>query len=180
MIKFNYKACLILFAVICGVFFLFSGFGLQKENNKGVNLTVKPKPLSQMIESIRKSGRMFEEKRIVNVNSSVQQRALLNTYLNSFTSLRLDKTKLQNLLNEKNENISFVIPINSRETMELELYKVNILTDDYKTGSLSGSGAVTYTDYTPGVYYRGIIKGDNESFASLSVFNDFVMAKRLN
>ena len=48
--------------------------------------------------------------------------------------------------------------------------------DDFKAGTLSGNGTVSYVNYTPGLYYRGIIKGDNGSFASLSVFNDFVMA----
>lgn len=33
--------------------------------------------------------------------------------------------------------------------MELELTRVNVLTDDFKSGTLSGNGMVTYTDYTP-------------------------------
>ena len=64
--------------------------------------------------------------------------------------------------------------------MELELTKSEILTPDFKAGILTGNGTVQYVNYEPGLYYRGIIKGDNESFASLSVFNDFVMVVASN
>lgn len=84
------------------------------------------------------------------------------------------------MLNSKTENISFAIPVNGNENMVLELFRVNVLSDDFKAGTLSGNGTINNVDYTPGLYYRGIIKGDNESFASLSIFDDFVMAVASN
>jgi len=80
------------------------------------------------------------------------------------------------LLNSRDENISFDIPTGTGSVMTLELFRGEVTTDDFKAGTLSGQGTVNYVNYTPGLHYRGIVKGDNSSFASVSIFDNFVMA----
>jgi hypothetical protein len=54
--------------------------------------------------------------------------------------------------------------------MTVELVKNNILTTDFQVETDKGTKA-----YTPGVYYQGIIKGDNTSVVAFSFFdNDIV------
>ncbi|MBE2217548.1 MAG: T9SS type A sorting domain-containing protein [Ignavibacteria bacterium] len=177
-----YSKLHVITSTVCLMLFVFgftagSGYSVQASEKNPVNAKIKP--LASMINSIKSSGKLFKPSELFNVNASRETSSFLSGYLSNFTSLKLDAAAKELLLSRRPENIVFRIP-NGSGFMELELTRVNVLTDDFKSGSLSGNGTVTYTDYTPGVYYRGIIKGDNGSFASLSVFSDFVMAVASN
>lgn len=138
--------------------------------------TSQIKPLAAKINSIKNSGKTFSSKELFSLSNSQQMNSLLTNYLRSYTSLKLNEAQRDRLLNSRDENISFNIPKANGSVMTLELTRVNVTTDNFKAGTLSGSGNVNYVNYTPGLHYRGILKGDNSSFASLSIFNDFVMA----
>lgn len=159
---------------------LMYGFGMTKEQSavqsetqKG---TEKIKPLAAKINSIKSSGKSFSAKEIFSISSNRGVNSVLSAHLRNFTSLVLNEESRDRLLNSRDENIQFNIPTGDGKVMSLELTRVNVTTSDFKAGTLSGYGTVNYIEYTPGLYYRGIIKGDNESFASLSIFSDFVMA----
>ncbi len=174
-----YRKLPFLAAAVCFVLFLY-GF-----NNSNVIIPEVPhvgkttpeiKPLAAKINAIKNSGKTFPSKELFSLSNSQQMNSLLTNYLRSYTSLKLNESQRDRLLSSREENITFNIPTGNGSVMLLELTKINITTDDFTAGTLSGSGTVNYVNYTPGLYYRGIIKGDNESFASLSIFNDFVMA----
>lgn len=166
-------------AAVCLILF-FYGFNNSNDVIPKVsqpdNSTSQIKPLAAKINSIKNSGKTFNEKNIFNLNTAQSLSSVLNSYLRSYTTLKLDAALRDRLLSTRDENITFNIPTGNGSVMSLELFRVDITTGDFKAGTLSGSGSVNYVNYTPGLYYRGIIKGDNGSFASLSVFNDFVMA----
>jgi hypothetical protein len=168
----------LVFSII--VVFLIFGFQSPAENNAPVLNKKNTCVLGNKINEIKNSGKVFSDKKLFSINTDNDTRASLNMYLREFTFLRLDIQKRNQLMNSKPENINFIIPLGGHKTMELELFKCDILTGDFKTGTLHGGGLVSYVNYEPGIYYRGIIKGDNESFASLSVFDDFVMAVASN
>jgi len=177
-----YSKLFVIASTVCLMLFVFgftagSGYSVQASEKNPVNAKIKP--LASMINSIKSSGKLFKPSELFNVNASRETSSFLSGYLRNFTSLKIDAAAKEQLLSRRPESIVFRIP-NGSSIMELELTRVNVLTDDFKSGSLSGNGTVTYSNYTPGVYYRGIIKGDNESFASLSVFSDFVMAVASN
>src|SRR4030095_4772966 len=100
--------------------------------------------------------------------------AALNSFVSGATVLNIDKSALRNISTAKPELISLLIPDSKGKETELELVKVNIFSGDLKVRTLGRDGA-HYINYTPGLYYRGIIKGDNNSFVSLSVFENNVM-----
>lgn len=163
----------------CLVMFIYGFHSETKVSTPGkseLNSSVGIKPLASKINAIKNSGKVFSAKDLFNISSSQAMNSLLTGYLRSFTSLKLNDAAKERLLNSREENITFNIPTGNQTVIALELTRVNVTTDDFKSGALSGNGTVNYVNYTPGLYYRGIIKGDNESFASLSVFNDFVMA----
>lgn len=87
------------------------------------------------------------------------------------TALLVDEQKLQQVFQQKNAAITLSIPTASGKLIELDLVKVNIATTDFKVTTQNLSN----TNYEQGVYYRGIIKGDFNSVAAVSVFNDDIM-----
>ena len=166
-------------AAVCLVLFLY-GFNNSPEAHKDITSPVSTasqiKPLAAKIQQLKNSGKVFAAKELFSLNSSAQVNTVLGRYLNSFTSLKLDAAMRNRLLNSRDENISFDIPTGTGSVMTLELFRAEVTTDDFKAGTLSGQGTVNYVSYVPGLHYRGIVKGDNSSFASLSIFDNFVMA----
>ncbi|MCI0474349.1 MAG: hypothetical protein L0Y76_12275, partial [Ignavibacteria bacterium] len=152
----------------------FGGEQINYKTPSGIQNGIKP--LASAINSVKNSGKAFPEKKLFTVSDNPQTLSLLNGYLKSYTALNIDNASKDRLLKSREENIMLEIPVSSGKKIELELMRVNVTENNFKTGTLSGNGTVTYVDYTPGLYYRGIIKGDNSSFASFSIFDDFVMA----
>lgn len=168
-------------ALMMSAFFVFIIYGTMLDGQQ-TDLSGKTeiqnsiKPLASKINSLKNSGRAFSDKKLFTVSDSPQLVSLLNGYLRNYSALKLDSKSRDMLLKSRDENIVLEIPALSGKTMKLELTRVSVIENDFKAGTISGNGSVSQFDYKPGLYYRGIIKGDNESFASLSVFSDFVMA----
>ncbi|MEQ8706668.1 MAG: M12 family metallo-peptidase [Phaeodactylibacter sp.] len=79
---------------------------------------------------------------------------------------------VQQLHAEQPDQITFALPSTHRNQLEIELVKVNLFTDDFQVTD-SQTEAPAEVDY--GVHYRGVIKGEETSVASLSVFEDGMM-----
>lgn len=88
--------------------------------------------------------------------------------LNKFTSLTLDSMQLSSFMNVAAGGIEMDLPYEN-STITVELVKVNLLTADFKvlTDKSNGSGV----PYKPGLFYRGIVKGDDNSLVSFSFFD---------
>lgn len=85
------------------------------------------------------------------------------------TVMQLKPAELQTIVNEKPEALELTFPFEGAD-ITVELVRNNIFTNDFKVGTDKGDKA-----YTPGVYYQGIIKGDNRSVVAFSFFdNDIV------
>ena len=140
------------------------------------DLTHNPKPLAQKINSLKISAKNFNNTEIFKMGTATVNKPALTGYLNNSISFTLDPVKRDELLRSKPEQVTFKIPSGHGRFIELEMYKVKVTAEDFKSGELTGNGTVRYTNYEPGLYYRGIVKGDESSFASVSIFTDFVMA----
>jgi hypothetical protein len=79
---------------------------------------------------------------------------------------------VQRLHAEQPEQITFALPSTHRTELEVELVRVDLFTDDFQVTD-SQTEAPADVDY--GVHYRGIVKGETGSVASLSVFEDGLM-----
>lgn len=89
-------------------------------------------------------------------------------------NIKIDKAKLSLLLNNKSKNITLQIPLDANKNMNIELQEVELLTKDFKTKSVNADG-VRLENYKGGIYYRGIVSGEPNSIAAISVFENLVM-----
>ncbi|WP_294307159.1 M12 family metallo-peptidase [uncultured Chryseobacterium sp.] len=87
------------------------------------------------------------------------------------TVLRLHPESLKKMLQEKPDFIEFSFPFKTDSTVTLELYRYQPFSAGFRL-ILDGSETLPYTS---GLYYRGIIKGNNRSVAAFSFFRDQVM-----
>jgi len=92
--------------------------------------------------------------------------------ISNYTNVSLKKDILRQIVSEKNQALELTLPFNNT-MVKLLLLKVDVLAEGFVTySSESGDQPV---NYSPGVFYRGIIDGDNNSLVALSFFNDEVI-----
>lgn len=90
--------------------------------------------------------------------------------LSNYTAARLNLAALQTVVEERPYAVKIEIPYNN-ETITVDLFQKDITTADFKVRTEQGY----YTDYLKGLYYRGIIAGDNASLVTFSFFADKVI-----
>ncbi len=86
--------------------------------------------------------------------------------------LEINNNTLASLLVDNPTMIEISLPVNNHETITLLLGKVEVTAPDFIV-SAKGNESKSL-NYTQGIHYRGIIKGDNQSIASMSFFNNEV------
>lgn len=158
---------------LCVMSFVAIGF---KDNsvteNANTNAPVKTyKKVYDIIAEKKNNNNTFSPVSLFKYDPAGQRDAALNNFVSSSATLKLQKNAVSSILRSAPENIEFSVPVSETESMVLELTKVQILTEDFHV--MDGEGSIL--PYTPGVYYRGIIKGDNKSLASLSINETMVM-----
>jgi hypothetical protein len=88
--------------------------------------------------------------------------------------LKIDYAHVAEFMKAKHSAISLVVPAENGGTYTIELGKYDILANDFEVHAVGENGKDTKVDYTPGLYYRGIVKGIQGSVASFSFFNNEV------
>ena len=84
--------------------------------------------------------------------------------------LNLDKKQLRNLISEKPEALEMDFPFENRQ-LTVEMVRVDIYSPEFK----AETNKRQITNYKKGVFYRGIIKGDNTSVVAFSFFDNDVV-----
>lgn len=125
--------------------------------------------LAQFIES----KKQIEDFRQVDMFTPVTYEPLFNT-VKTGVAFTIDILELQQIMADKNATLTLKLPALNGKVYELELARVNLFAGNFKLTSY-GNIKGEEVDYTPGLYYRGIIKGDDGSFAAVSFFNDGLM-----
>ena len=151
-------------AVVCiTILFVLGHFSLHAKTIKGKDL----------VQERRAAGKKFEDTELFDL--AIENKSLEGQYdktLSNYEIFTLDIEKLQELAFDGAEQITLSLPSESKNTMKLELVKVNILGANFQVMESATGKATTYT---PGAYYRGIIEGKSNSFAAFSFFEDEVM-----
>ncbi len=83
------------------------------------------------------------------------------------TMVSLKSAQLAQLFAEKKEYIEVAIPYQGN-TLQVQLYKVDV----FSQGFHADTDQSKFVNYQPGIYYRGILKGDLQSLAAFSFFNN--------
>ncbi len=94
-------------------------------------------------------------------------------YVSTGTILTLDNTELQRLMKASPQTISLKLPDDLGQT--LELYQAEVFTPDFKV--IATDGRILTSDDLAGemLFYRGIIKGDENSIVSVSLMKDEIL-----
>lgn len=125
--------------------------------------------MSKQIQRAHDNGVQFESVELFSKAPAYSAQTQLNSFVKQASILKIDAELLSASRTNKNEAISMPITLPDGKQYELELVKVDVLTDDFiLTASASGNTPLTHT---PPVCYRGIIKGKENSMAALSLDN---------
>ena len=140
--------------------------------------------IKQITPTVKKVNDVIREKKMsynftdVNVfefNKNTGQNDNTSSFVNKATILKLNTSKLKDLIRLNKENIEFRIPLTENENTVLELTRTQPESDDFKLIEKSGNGDKV-VPYTQGLHYNGLIKGNENSLASLSIFENMVIA----
>ena len=107
-------------------------------------------------------------------SSTVQARsAILAGFCQDCSVISLDKTSLERMNAQRADHLSLQLPRYAGEKIELELYQVDLFAAGFQVET--SNGTFVEIDENAGLHYRGIIKGDPQSVASVSIFEDEIM-----
>lgn len=166
----TYKLSYFLPVVLIALIFVFSAFD-TKENKITVQPAVDQNHTNKAAELVnaRKNGQNFEKINLFkrNTNSS---RPVSNAVSKS-SVLNINKDMLSRINSSKPENLVLDVPYVNGTEVSLELVRVNIVPENFTIKTSSGSS----TPYNGGVFYQGIIKGDETSIAAISIFDNDVI-----
>lgn len=136
-------------------------------NNIAAQSSEIVKPVARQIAE-SKLKKEFSKVEIFNpFNPSTERVMQTDVFATNITFTTVDAGVLESLYNEKKDAIALSIPYRD-EVLELELIQVHILSAGFKVTSALGGDE----PYTPGLYYRGIIKDDPNSIVAISIFNN--------
>ncbi|MBU4537953.1 MAG: M12 family metallo-peptidase [Weeksellaceae bacterium] len=127
------------------------------------------KPIAEKVKNSHTANKTFVKYSPFTVDPSAQKQALYKAAADDITVMKLNSTELQRINSERPEALEMNFPFEGKN-ITVELVKNNFFTQDFKLNTDKG-----YINYTPGVYYQGIVKGDNESLVAISFFNDDVV-----
>ncbi|MGH1517361.1 M12 family metallo-peptidase [Chryseobacterium sp. JK1] len=136
-----------------------------------VGFSQQLKPIAQKILQYHNDKTELKSYHLFEVNTSPDKLAEYRRAATDITVMSLKTAELKKLTKEKPDFLEITIPLDGGKQITLEMYKHNILTNDFKV--VTDKGQVV--EYTPGVYYQGIVKGDNTSIVAFSFFNNDVI-----
>ncbi|MEN9335376.1 MAG: hypothetical protein RLZZ500_363 [Bacteroidota bacterium] len=122
------------------------------------------------IKALQNSGSRFFPYTVLTELKEVKNTAV-ETVLTRPTYAQLNSQALLEIYTQRPENIEVTVPFEGLD-LTVQLYRVNPFAEGFHVDTDKSKNVA----YTPGVYYRGIIKGDYESVASFNFFEDAVNA----
>ena len=127
------------------------------------------KPVAEKVRNRHDSGVDFKKIQLFDQDLAPQKIAMYENAVKDVTVLTLKKNELRRIVSEKPVALELEIPFEG-SILTVELVKHNIFADGFKVNTDKG-----YVAYTPGVYYQGIVKGDDKSVVAFSFFEDDVV-----
>ena len=124
------------------------------------------RPIAQKVQNAADAKKSFVRYDLFTEDLSPLKKAQYNKAAEGVTVLNIQQAEIQRLISERPDAMEISFPFEG-ETIQLELVKSEIFTHDFKVKTDKG-----YANYSPGVYYHGIVKGDYESVAAFSFFQE--------
>ncbi|MBK8565196.1 MAG: T9SS type A sorting domain-containing protein [Saprospiraceae bacterium] len=129
-------------------------------------------PLSQKLREAKASKQVFSKPSLFSFGGQAKSSGKFSDILDEGQLLTLDLGNLKALYITGPEALEIELPTGTSKPLKLELVKHQLLTEDF---TLLTSGSNQPMPYQPGVYYRGVVNGDANSFAAISIFEDEII-----
>ncbi|EJL67520.1 T9SS type A sorting domain-containing protein [Chryseobacterium populi] len=129
------------------------------------------KPIPQKISEYHDQGESFVRYDLFEINKASGKMAVYKRAATDITVLNINQTELKKIIKDQPHLIEISFPFDGNKQITVELYKNQIFTNDFKVTTSKGQ----IVQYTPGVYYQGIVKGDQNSVVAFSFFNDDIV-----
>lgn len=88
--------------------------------------------------------------------------------------LTIDYGNIATFMGQKNAAINLIIPGINGGMYTIELGRYDFLSNDFQVHAMGAGNSDERVHYTPGLYYRGVVKGFPGSVAAFSFFNNEV------
>ncbi len=138
---------------------LFFAFGFAKDL----------KPIPQKVKKAKEANKNFVKYSPFTVDNSASKTANYEKAAKDITVMQLKSAEIAKIVAERPEAMEMTFPFEGKD-MTVELVKNEIFTHDFKVNTDKG-----YVTYSPGVYYQGIVKGDDKSVVAFSFFENDVI-----
>jgi len=117
---------------------------------------------------------IFEDVNLFTLKKDINIENDLNSFVSNHILLSINKENLNQVLHSRKENINLRIPVTENNFVEIEMTRVSIRTEDFVLKSLSGNKG-KHINIDKGLHYRGMVKGNTDSWAAFSFFENNVM-----
>jgi len=154
------------FIAIACLLFVQNSYAQNANSNIEDEVSDAPNMLWQMVEQA-KNDVVFVQSNIFTLNNSVD----FTNFAEEAIAISVDKQNLYDLSKENNDALRMLIPMANNQSIELELIKSNIEAEDFQVGT-KGIDSRENILYKGGLHYRGIIAGNNQSIAAVSIFEN--------
>ncbi len=121
-------------------------------------------PVQKISDMINESKAMnkFSEVNLFEIQNVPFSKNDISANIKKAVNIKIDKSRLENLINTRSSNLTFKIPVDSKKNMIIELQEVDLLPKDFKATSVTSNG-IKLEPYKKGIYYRGIVNGESNS-----------------
>lgn len=131
------------------------------------------KPLDAFIRHVGESHSFNNVNDIWQVDRTFDKTDMLKNVAKGH-ALTIDYAKVAEFMKKKMTAIDLVIPTEDGGSYTISLARYDYFTNDFEVHAIGKNESDTKFDYTPGLYYSGIVKGMPGSFAAFSFFNNEV------
>lgn len=164
---------LFLVIILIAVFIAAGNSNKHEDPHSFTPVSKKGNKTAQLI-SEKRSYNDFRSVDLFNFVKNVSDGDNSSEFVKNASKLTIRKEKVEEILNSRREDILLRIPVSPGLYTELELTQSSPVTQDFTliTKDAHGSKIIPYEN---GLHYTGIIKGNENSIASISIFNEFIM-----
>lgn len=165
---------------IFGLVFILTFIGGISKNDSGKNSetinssgSTAVKKIAEVISDKRLTSD-FTNIKLFNFEKNITENDNASSFVSKASLMKIKPEITDAILNSHYENILFSIPVTKNTFMELELTQSFPFSDDFTIIEKNGFSN-NVVKCSPGLHYNGIIKGNKNSTASISIFENFVM-----
>ncbi|MBK8442373.1 MAG: PKD domain-containing protein [Sphingobacteriales bacterium] len=124
------------------------------------------RPVARQISTLKESGAL---PKVTPFSPYIATPPDVSAMVSQATFLQLNQVALEDLLQQSPYGLELTLPTTSGKPLVLELFRANPLAEEFLSTERTAYGERN-VPYKAGLYYRGIVKGNDNSMAAISFF----------